>query len=272
METYQYLNSGKLLKDRFLQKKSKHPSFSIRAWAKSLELSSHGPLQQILAGKRTLPKKYLPALKRSLGLNQRELDYLGHLIDFEKSKTEEEKSIYLFKMKKLRPKKDEIHILEVENYKYFENPLHSIIRTLMERKDFRAEPKWIQEKLVFKTSINEINEVINRLIELGSIEKKGKKLIKNKRAIQNKADIPSAGVKRFHERMAKIAAQEVFKQDVNEREYNSMSFNIKKEKVGEAKLRLREFIQDFISEFQANPDESELTYQINNQFFKLDKN
>ena len=72
--------------------------------------------------------------------------------------------------------------------------------------------------------------------------------------------------------MATIAAEEVFKQDVAEREYNSMSFNIKEDKVAEAKLRLREFVQDFISEFQANPDESELTYQINNQFFKLDKN
>ena len=175
-------------------------------------------------------------------------------------------------MKKLRPRMSDVHILEVENYKYFENPLHSIIRTLMERKDFRPDPKWIQSKLVFKTSINEINEVINRLIDLGSVQKKGKKLIKNKRAIQNKADVPSAGVKKFHERMAKIAAEEVFKQDVTEREYNSMSFNIKKERVAEAKLRLREFVQDFISEFQANPDESELTYQINNQFFKLDKN
>ena len=272
METYHYLNSGQLLKDRFLKKKSKHPSFSIRAWAKSLGLSSHGPLQQILAGKRTLPKKYLPALKKSLGLNQRELDYLSNLIDFEKSKTEEEKSIFNNRMKKLRPKMSDVHILEVENYKYFENPLHSIIRTLMERKDFRPDPKWIQSTLVFKTSINEINEVINRLIDLGSIEKKGKKLIKNKRAIQNKADVPSAGVKKFHERMATIAAEEVFKQDVAEREYNSMSFNIKEDKVAEAKLRLREFVQDFISEFQANPDESELTYQINNQFFKLNKN
>jgi uncharacterized protein (TIGR02147 family) len=271
MEIYQYLNSGKLLRDQFFEKKQNSPSFSIRAWAKVLGLSSHGPLQQILAGKRVLPKKYLPAIKKSLNLNQKQLDYLGILIDFEKSKSEEEKSIYLEKLKKLRPKNDDVHILEVENYKYFENPLHSIIRTMMERNDFNGDPKWIKDNLVFKASLTEINEVINRLIELGSVEKKRGKLIKNKKAIQNKADIPSLGVRKFHEKMALLASEQVHTQDVSEREFNSMSFNIKKEKVSEAKLRLREFIKEFISEFQANPDESDLTYQINNQFFRLNK-
>jgi len=271
MEIYQYLNSGKLLKDQFLLKKKKSPSFSIRAWAKVLGLNSHGPLQQILAGNRALPKKYLPAIKKSLGLNQREMDYLSSLIDFEKSKSEDEKNIHLQKLKKIRPKKFDVHILEVENYKYFENPLHSIIRTLMERSDFQADPKWIQETLEFKTTISEINEVINRLIELGSVSTHNGKLTKNKVAIQNKADVPSLGVRKFHEKMALIASEQVHHQHVDEREFNSMSFNIKKEKIPEAKIRLREFINEFICEFQANPEESDLTYQINNQFFRLNK-
>ncbi|MAW07391.1 MAG: hypothetical protein CME61_03800 [Halobacteriovoraceae bacterium] len=271
METYSYLNSSKLLKDRFNDKKERLPGFSIRAWAKSMGLSSHGPLQQILAGKRTLPKKYLPSLKKSLSLTKKEIDYLSLLIDLEKASSEEEKHLYLSRLKKLRPSNDDVHFLELENYKFFENPLHSIIRTLMERKDFKADPLWIQENIVFKATINEINEVINRLIELGGVEKKGGKLIKLKSAIQNKADVPSMGVKKFHQKMSIIAYEQVMEQEVNEKEFNSMSFNIKKEKVAEAKIRLRDFVNEFISEFQARPEESDLTYQINSQFFRLNK-
>ena len=94
MDTFSYLSSSKLLKDSFLLKKERSPSFSIRAWAKTLGLNSHGPLQQVLAGKRALPKKYLPAIKKSLSLTKKELDYLSLLIDLEKSSSEEEKHLF----------------------------------------------------------------------------------------------------------------------------------------------------------------------------------
>ena len=79
------------------------------------------------------------------------------------------------------------------------------------------------------------------------------------------------GVKKFHQKMSIIASEQVMEQEVNEKEFNSMSFNIKKEQIAEAKIRLRDFVNEFISEFQARPEESDLTYQINSQFFRLNK-
>ena len=269
MEIYRQLNVSTLLGDKLKEKKKSNPSFSIRAWSKSLGLSSHGSLGQILAGNRGLPKKYLPAVIKSLNLSKREAKYLEILVDLEKAKSQEEKDYFYHQLKQARPVKRDVHIMEIENYKFFENPLHSIIRTLMDRPDFDSTPEWIKKNICFETSITEINEVIERLINVGGVREENGGLIKEKKAIRNQADIPSSGVQEFHRKMRLLASEQIKKQTVEQREYNSFSFNIKKDKVNEAKLRLREMMNEFIEEFQAPSQTSDLTYQVNSQFFAI---
>ena len=43
--------------------------------------------------------------------------YFETLVDYEKAKTEVEKDVYYKRLKHLRPNKQDIHILEIENYK-----------------------------------------------------------------------------------------------------------------------------------------------------------
>lgn len=269
METYQHLKVSTLLGDKYQEKKRVNPSFSIRAWASSLGLKSHGSLGQILAGNRGLPKKYLPAMINSLGLTKREAKYLETLVDFERAKEQEEKEYFYQKLKESRPKRKDVHILEIENYKFYENPLHSIIRTLMDRPDFSAEPEWIKSQICLDVTINEIKEVMERLVTVGGVKEVNGGLVKEKSAIINKADIPSSGVQEFHRKMCILASEQVKKQHVSQREYNSFSFNIRKDKVNEAKLRLREMMNEFIDEFQAPSQTSNLTYQVNSQFFAI---
>ncbi len=271
MNTYLYLNVADLLHDKFKAKKRVNPAFSIRAWANQLGLKSHGPLQQILAGKRSLPKKYIPVITKSLGLDVGESLYFETLVDFDRAKTQEEKELYFARLKHLRPNKRDVKILEIENFKFFENPLHSIFRTLMERADFKFDPVWVQSVLNFKVSLIEIEEVINRLKDLDLLEVKSGKAIKKYRSVHNKIDVPNKAVEVFHEKMCKLAAVQVSKQDLQTREYNSFSFNINKEKLVQAKIRLREFSQEFIEEFEDDSFSSTDTYQLNLQLFSLTK-
>ena len=170
-----FLETNKLLSEKFNEKKLRNPSFSIRSWASQMGLSSHGGLQQILAGKRTVPKKYIPGIIKTLSLNTGEAMYFETLIDFEKAKNPEEKEIYYKRLNHLRPNKREVQVLEIENFKYFQNPLHSIIRTMIERSDFENNPEWIKKKLRIKTTKREVEEVLERLIRLDLIsEEKGK--------------------------------------------------------------------------------------------------
>ena len=139
----------------------------------------------------------------------------------------------------------------------------------MDRPDFSAEPEWIKSQICLDVTINEIKEVMERLVTVGGVKEVNGGLVKEKSAIINKADIPSSGVQEFHRKMCILASEQVKKQHVSQREYNSFSFNIRKDKVNEAKLRLREMMDEFIDEFQAPSQTSDLTYQVNSQFFAI---
>jgi uncharacterized protein (TIGR02147 family) len=273
LSIYSYNNFKDLLRDQIQEKKNKNPSFSLRSFAKQLGLKSHGPIQQIMAGERILPKKYLPFISKSFNLNENERSYLEALIDFEKSKSLEEKTIYYEKLKKLRPKNQEIRIFELENYKFFENPLHSIILTLMERVDYQHDVRWIQSKLRFKVTQNEILQAINLLLDLGmATEEEGKAKIKQSNW-SSKHDVPSKAVQSFHHKMGLLAAEEVEKQPVADREYQSMSLNLRKDRLPEAKKIIQKFIQEFMQEFDSPEDQTLTveTYHINTQLFALTK-
>lgn len=265
-------DSSHILVEKYREKKAKNPSFSIRAWANSLGLNSHGALQQILAGKRTVPKKYIPLLIKSLELTKNEAIYLETIIDFEKAKSHEERNLYYDRMLKFRKRYRPLKIAEIENYKYLENPLHSIVRTMIERKDFKNDATWIKSKLRYKTNSNEIKDVIDRIIELNLAKEVGNnKLEKTQPHTVNKIDRPSKAVENFHKKMSLLAAEEISEQSIDEREYNSFCLNIEKNKIPDAKKSIRDFIKQFILEFEAPPGSALDTYHLNVQLFSLTK-
>lgn len=266
-DLYAHLSTQKFLKERFHLKKEKNHLFSVRAWADQMGLSSHGSLQQILAGKRTVPKKYIPHFVQSLGLNSKEAMYFETLVDFEKAKTVEERDIYYKRLTHLRPDKREVQHLELENFKYFQNPLHSIIGVMLERSDFKNDPLWIKENLRIKTTQREIKEVLERLILLGIITESNGKLQRKYRHVKNKIDTPSRAVREYHQKMSAVAGEEVKKQSIGEREYNSISFNFDGRKMEAAKEKIRNFVTDFIAEFES--PQGHQTYQLNVQLFSL---
>ena len=272
VNTYMYLETNKLLSSKFNEKKAKNASFSIRSWANQMGLSSHGGLQQILAGKRTVPKKYIPQIIKSLDFTTGEAMYFETLVDFEKAKTSEEKDIYYKRLTHLRPNKKEVQVVEIENFKYFQNPLHSIIRTMIERKDFENNPEKIKKILRMKTTQREIKEVVERLISLGFVSENGNKLKKNHKHIKNKIDVSSKAVEDYHQKMSLVASEEVKRQSIDEREFNSFCLNMEKNQMKNAKKKIRNFVDEFISEFEAPNKKSNETYQLNVQLFSLTKN
>ncbi len=271
-DTYMYLETNKLLNERFKEKQGKNPSFSIRSWANQMGLASHGGLQQILSGKRTVPKKYIPQIIKSLNFNTGEAMYFETLVDFEKAKTPEEKDLYYQRLNHLRPNKKEVQVVEIENFRYFQNPLHSIVRTMIDRDDFENNPEWIRKNVRVKTTQREIKEIIERLIVLGFVSEKDGVLEKVHKHIKNKVDVSSKAVETYHQLMSMMASEEVKKQSVDEREYNSFCLNLKRGQLKNAKRKMRDFIDEFIAEFEAPSKKSDETYQLNVQLFSLTKN
>ncbi len=275
METqvYSYKDASQFLKDQWLIRKDKNPSYSIRSWARHLGFKNHSMLQHFLDGSKKIPKKYVPLFSKHLGLSAREGLYFETMVDLQRSKTIEEKEIYIDRLNELLPAKP-VKIHEVEAYKSIRDPLHNLLFEMVNLVDFKYDLSWIQQRIYFEVNIAQIRQAIERLIDLGLLEETNNGgIIATGRNLTNPPDVASKGVEEYHKNASLLASEMVSKQNIHEREFNGYALSIPEGSLPKAKDLIRKFIKQFASELGANdPQKAELTYQLNVQFFQLTKN
>lgn len=272
LSIYNYTEVHKFFKDSWKEKKKRNPAFSMSAWAKQLGLENSSPLSLAFKGKRALPKKYLPDVVRSLGLSGDEGIYLEALVDLSKAKTPEQRLFYLKRLEELSPVEG-FDNSTVEEYKYLSDPLHTVILEMTDLKGFRFDPRWIKNKLRLNVSLEEVQDALNRLVELKLLtaDKGPKKVKKTYKNLTTENDVADLGTKTYHKNISEVAAEQVFEQELKEREFGSYTFNLKKGSMPKAKNLIREFLNNFFNEMEAEPNESNDTYQFNVQLFKMTK-
>lgn len=271
LDIYKYTEFHKYLTDAWREKRARNRSFSMTAWAHQMGLENSSPLSLAFKGKRALPKKYLPQIIRTLDLDSHQAQYLEVLLDLSRAREPGQKLFYLNRLRELSPGTDfSAHI--VEEYKYLSDPLHGAIIEMTELKKFKADPEWIQQRLFFNVSVGEIQEAIARLQQLKLLHVTATgELKKAHRHLSTPPDVADLGTKTYHKSVSDLAAHAVFHQDVSQREFDSYSFNLKRDKLMKAKKAMRQFISDFLTEFEAQPGDGDETYQVNIQLFKLTK-
>lgn len=272
LSIYNYTEFHKFLRDAWEEKRDKNPNFSMTAFAKKLGLENSAPLSLALRGKRGLPKKYLPQVISSLDLTQDEAIYLEALSDLSRAKTPEQKVLYLERLKKISPK-NYLPDNTVEEFKFLSDPLHATLLEMTALKDFKPDPEWIQQKLALKYSLFEITDAFHRLKDLGFIEQdeKTKKIKKKQQHLRTPDDVADLGTQQFHKKSIGWAKNAVSSQPVDEREFHSYAFNIKKKEMKKAKEQIRKFLDQFFEEFEAPDGEGDSTVQLNVQLFRMSK-
>lgn len=269
LSIFEYSQPHEFLRDRWREKKEKNPSFSLRAWAQHLGMESHAPLHLMVAGKRTIPRKYLPLIISSLGLSPREGLYLETLVELSRAKDTQEQEYYAERLKELSPN-ESFRIVELESFRYLGDPIHTVILEMTDLPDFRNDPQWIQSRLSFPADARRIRDAVDRLISLGLVRETGEdRLQKTNHHVSNRKDVADKAVQQYHNAVSRLAAESISSQPVQEREYNGYSFNVQTKDIPRAKKLLREFVESFMQQIEAPPGTGEQTYQLNLQFFAL---
>ncbi|MGK5086384.1 TIGR02147 family protein [Bdellovibrionota bacterium FG-2] len=269
---YHYASAPAFLRERWEEKRKRNPGFSLRAWSRQMGCESHAPLHLMIAGKRLIPKKYIPFFVSTLKLTPKEGLYFETLVDLSRAKGVEQKTLYLDRLKGLAPQ-TKVRMHEVDSFRCLGDPLHTILLEMSVLAGFKSDPHWIQSRLSVKTSIPRIQEAIERLLSLGLLKRREDgELIKTNQHLTNRPDVADLGSQEYHRKVSGLAADAVTTQKIEEREFNGYAFNIKKRDLPRAKQMMREFAQKFIQAIEAPSQEGEESYQLNLQFFKLTTN
>ena len=171
-DIFQYVDYRRFLKDMYLYKKSRNPSFSENAFVFSAGFgkNSRGYLGLVVKNKRNLTPKSITGFARAMDLNPEESLYFENMVHFNQVDNEADK-VHFFELMKKDVKGRDVKVFQVmEHQSRYLNEWHlSVLRELIELKDFEENPEWIMNRLGGTISLEKVMEGINDLIGLGFV-------------------------------------------------------------------------------------------------------
>lgn len=194
------------------KKKKKKPHFSLRSFARWLNLSP-AQVSQILSGKRTVSLKSFLKISDKLDLSPIEKkEFLG--------------SVSKIHNKNLKQYKDhEINYLKLQEdeFRLISDWYHLAILSLTEVKGAKADPRWIAQKL--KISVQCAQDALLRLqrLKLITIKPQFKQIAP---PLNVTAEKSSEAIRKFHKQCLDVACEKIDTVDLSLREFHSMTLKM----------------------------------------------
>jgi uncharacterized protein (TIGR02147 family) len=225
-----------LIRSNLDQIKIKNPGFSLRAYAKKLELSPSA-LSEILNGKRKISGKMAARIIERMNLSP---DISTPVLNLFDSKTkelsfEEEPGID----SPAPPPVIDFLQLSSDQFNLIAEWQHFALLSLMETKNFKSDIQWIARKLGISTQ--QAQTSLDRLIRLGFVFKKNRKFVTNKRALISSDNIPNQAVRKSHYNDLQLAEKALDHTPVDERDFTAITIAANKKNLPKARKMIREF-------------------------------
>jgi len=267
-DLFKYLDYRKFLSDSFAELKNTKPSFSHRSFARQAGFSSSNYVMLVMQGRRNLSGEGIQKIAKAIKLRRTEAEFFENLVRFNQASSDSEKNFYYGriasnkKYAKARP-------LEKGQFEYYSRWYVPAIREMVLLSDFNEEPSWIASKLNPPITAREAESALNLLLNLGLLERdESGRLVQKDKHIASGDEVASLAVTNFQKEMITRAAASVDKTPAHKREIGSVTVAVTKDKLKEAKKRIREF-RTQLAGFLAEGGDADAVYQFNIQLFGL---
>ncbi len=240
------------LQETLVQRTSKNSNYSLRAFAKSLDISS-SELSKLLKEKRNISDKMFNKLSANLSLAPNEI--------------EKYRPRKLATNQALQKNDLDYKQLTLDVFQSIADWYHDAILELTRVKAFKPIPKWIASTLGI--TVNETNIAIERLkrIELLEIEENGTWTSNDTSIVAN--EYTAIALKKLQMKIldkAQIAVQEV---PIERRDQTSMTMAIDSEDLAEAKIMITKFRRELNAFLQRKGKVPNDVYQLSISLFPL---
>jgi uncharacterized protein (TIGR02147 family) len=237
----------------------------MSAFARDLDLSQPF-LLQILTGKRKLSDEKALRVSLKLRWTQNQKNIFVHLVRFENTKDALVKQILSNEIIKLEKKQPKSHQLTEDIFTFIADWYYYAILELTTIKGFKSDIHWISKKL--NVPEVDIKVAIERLKRLGMLEDICGKLSKTKEDYSFK-DIPSKALKRHHQQSLQLASKAIDQQNLEEREFSSITLAMDPQQIKMAKTKIQEFYNELMKEMEQT--DKRAVYKMSIQLFRLDR-
>lgn len=246
----------KILEQELHIRSVKNPAYSMRSFARDLDISSSA-LSEIISGKRGLSVKKAEEIIDKMGSSP---EKKNHFLDSVKS------TKAAFKKKSLKDSTQALQI-ELDNFSLISEWYHFAILSLMKLSHFKSDKNWIANRLGI--TLEETTAALERLERLKIVEFKENKYTRQQEWLKTSDDISHHAIKAYHKEILLKAISSLELDPVEKREITAVTMPINSKKIPEAKIKIRKFKED-LSEFLIDGN-SDRVYSFNLQLFPLDR-
>lgn len=262
----QQITFEKFLTASFEKRTKKNPSYSLRAFARDIGVTSSN-LSKAMNGSRGFSKETLQIISQRLALNHEEAHLFKSLCESKFAKSKKARSEAAEKLKQallynIKIADDKVALISDWH--------HMAILALMCASDFKSDIGWISDRLLIHEKVTQ--QAIERLISLGMVQNVQGQFKTTGNLFIDPKGIPSSAVKEFHHQIIEKADHAIDMQGLDDRDIASIVFSFNKSRMAEAKAKIKKFREEFAIEFGPREgDSNQEVYALAVQFFQISK-
>ncbi len=215
---------AQILKEELYKRKLRNSSYSLRAFARDLQIGSTS-LSDVMSNKRRLSKKNLQKVADKLALSPKELDIIENEIQGNYKKSKEE-------VQHLELREDQFRLISDWYYLALLN--------FANLPDNYADADYLAQRLGLPAST--IQEALERLVRLDLIKIEEGRIIRTAAPLTTTHEIASIAIRKHHRDQLHLAEKSLDQDDIKNRNFNSITMAINPEKIDKAKEIIRKTV------------------------------
>jgi uncharacterized protein (TIGR02147 family) len=256
-----------ILQQELLKRLARNAQYSLRAFARDLDLSP-GFLSALLGHRKGLSETRAAAVAAKLVLPEHEQKLFSLLVRLETTEVPDEEARIQTQINEIHAAnrvQNQIHDLQLENFKVTGDWYHLAIRELVEFKNCTG-PDWIAERLSLR--VETVIEALDRLHRIGILEKTETGWKRGAPHVVVPAT-PSECIRSFHRSYLESAIEAIETQPVNARILYTSVMPIAVDAIPKIQEKMTRFGSEVIGTTETA--DKEQLYCLSMSFFRVDK-
>ena len=252
-----------IMRDQFQKRALKNPSYSLRAFARDLDLTS-GNLSEIMSKKAGISLQKAQYIATKLELENDEKLFFCKLAEANSARKKDDREKAEAQLWKYDT---HYNTISEDFYRVISDWHHFALVELVAIKDFVYDHEWISKRLGISKEESEM--AVERLIKVGLLELVDGKLSQTYDLFIAPSGTPSDAAKKFHRQVFAKASEAIITQKIEERDFSSGFFRVRSSELPKIAARIKDFRRELVKEIESGTDHDSV-YAFSTLFFRGD--
>lgn len=254
-----------ILQREFDKKKDKNPRYSLRIFARHLDID-HSTLSQIFSRKRGISEKLAQKIVGNLTLTHHEKQKFLTSVDTCFARAKKKKAAAAEKLSQISKFSNSV-VVHQDPLNTINHWRHVAIYELVSNNRATSVNQLVE---ILKISFDQATIIVKQLCDLKILQNIEGVLSATASSVQTLNDIPSEAIVKYHASIAEKAVQSVATQHVLEREFQNLVISFSKDQMNGAKQMIRDFMSEFSTKYYNETPATEI-YSLSVNFFSLER-